>query len=70
MISSQSTKKLSFHLVNPDAAGIDIGSQFHVVAVSADRDPEPVRTFKSFTGDLYRLADWLKTIGITSVVME
>lgn len=70
MRSSQSTKKSSFHLVNPDAAGIDIGSQFHVVAVSADRDPEPVRTFKSFTGDLYRLADWLKAIGITSVVME
>ena len=66
----QHSKKGSFSLINPHAAGIDIGSQFHVVAVSADRDPEPVRTFRSFTGDLYRLANWLKDIGITTVAME
>ena len=30
-----------FSTVHPDAAGIDVGSRFHVVAVSADRDPEP-----------------------------
>jgi len=70
MKSSQKSKKSSFDLINPDAAGIDIGSQFHVVAVSAERDPEPVRTFKSFTGDLYRLADWLEEVSVTSVVME
>lgn len=60
----------TFSTVHPDAAGIDIGSQFHVVAVSPDRDPEPVRSFQSFTGDLYRLADWLISIGITTVAME
>ena len=46
-----------FSTVHPDAAGIDVDSRFHVVAVSADRDPEPVRTFRSFTHDLHRLAD-------------
>ncbi|AJY71904.1 transposase [Geobacter sulfurreducens] len=61
---------MTFTLVHPHAAGIDIGSQFHVVAVSAERDQEPVRTFRSFTGDLHRLADWLEAIGITSVAME
>jgi len=66
----QHSKKPAFSLVNPHAAGIDIGSQFHVVAVSAERDQEPVRTFRSFTGDLYRLANWLKDIGITTVAME
>ncbi len=43
----------------PDDAGIDCGSAEHFVAVPPDRDPQPVRTFAAFTGDLYRLADWL-----------
>ena len=47
--------------INRRAAGIDIGSRFHVVAVPSDMDAddEPVRSFQSFTGDLNRLADWL-----------
>lgn len=52
------------------AAGIDIGSTFHVVAVPVDLDAEPVRTFKSFTGDLHHLAEWLVSLGITTVAME
>ena len=56
--------------VNPNAAGIDIGAQFHVVAVPAERDDEPVRSFKSFTGDLYRLAEWLLAWGIETVAIE
>lgn len=52
------------------AAGIDIGSTFHMVAVPADLDPDHVRSFKSFTGDLNRLADWLVGLGITTVAME
>ena len=59
-----------FSIVHPDAAGIDVGAQFHVVAVPADRDPEPVRTFRSFTGDLHRLAEWLRSLGIRTVAME
>jgi transposase len=57
-------------VVHPHAAGIDIGAQFHVVAVAATCDPEPVRSFRSFTRDLYDLADWLKRTGITTVAME
>ncbi|MEN8131073.1 MAG: IS110 family transposase [Pseudomonadota bacterium] len=60
----------TFSTIHPDAAGIDIGSQFHVVAVSPEHDSEPVRSFQSFTGDLYHLADWLISIGITTVAME
>lgn len=52
------------------AAGIDIGSRSHWVAVPADRDAEPVREFQSFTGDLHRLADWLKSCAVTTVAME
>lgn len=59
-----------FSTINPNAAGIDIGSKFHVVAVPANCDAEPVRTFKSFTGDLHRLADWLVACRIDTVAME
>ncbi len=56
--------------INPNAAGIDCGSAEHVVAVPPDRDPMPVRTFRTFTGDLHRLADWLTACRVTSVAME
>ena len=56
--------------INPHAAGIDCGSAEHFVAVPPDRDPTPVRSFPTFTGDLYRLADWLTACGVTSVAME
>jgi len=56
--------------VHPDAAAIDVGATMHVVAVAPGRDPEPVRTFKTFTADLHRLADWLRACGIKTVVME
>jgi transposase len=57
-------------VLQPHAAGIDIGSRSHWVAVPADRDAESVREFSSFTGDLHRLADWLASCGITTVAME
>ena len=56
--------------INPNAAGIDCGSAQHFVAVPTDRDPAPVQAFKTFTGDLERLADWLVQCGIMTVVME
>ena len=56
--------------VNLDAAGIDIGSASHFVAVPEGRDKENVREFKSFTADLYELAGWLKRCGIKTVAME
>ena len=57
-------------LTHPNAAGIDIGSASHFVAVPPDRDDEPVREFKSFTVDLNALADWLQACGIDTVAME
>ncbi len=57
-------------LTHPNAAGIDIGSAAHFVAVPPDRDGEPVREFPSFTADLERLADWLEACGVDTVAME
>jgi len=56
--------------MNPNAAGIDIGSRFHVVAVPPECDDNPVRSFDSFTGDLHRLADWMESCGVKTVAME
>lgn len=57
-------------VVHPHAAAIDIGAQFHVVAVGPERDAEPVRSFRSFTKELHELADWLTQVGIRTVAME
>ena len=52
------------------AAGIDIGATSIYVAVPVDRDPQPVRSFQTFTEDLHRLADWLQRCRIKTVAME
>lgn len=56
--------------INEHAAGLDVGATFHVVAVRGDQDAEPVRTFRSFSGDLHAMAAWLKRVGIKTVAME
>ena len=63
-------KSPTLSTINPQAAGIDVGATFHVVAIPPDRDDRPVRTFRSFTADLHALADWLTATGITTVAME
>jgi len=57
-------------VMRPDAAGIDIGATEIFVAVPADRATENVRSFPTFTQDLYALADWLKSCGVKTVAME
>jgi len=56
--------------LNLHAAGIDVGSAEHYVAVPTDRDAEPIRRFGSFTADLHRMARWLKDCRIQTVVMQ
>ena len=52
------------------AAGIDVGSTAHFVAVPEGCDEINVREFSSFTTDLYALADWLKQCKIETIAME
>jgi len=56
--------------VHPHAAAVDIGATLHVAAVRPGSDPEPVRTFGTFTTDLHRLADWFEQCGVETVAME
>ncbi len=57
-------------IVHPDAAGIDVGGSEHWVAVSPDRDPEPVRRFGCFTADLREMGRWLVEKGVRSVALQ
>jgi len=68
--SKTRSKPAGLPIIHPYAAGIDIGSRFHVVAVSPDLCDEPVQTFQAFTSDLQRMADWLVATGTKTVVME
>lgn len=56
--------------VNAHAAGVDLGSREHWVAVPPERQAQPVRRFGTFTSDLEALAQWLQECGVTSVAME
>jgi len=68
--AKRSRKSRDLTKVHPAAAAIDIGATIHVAAVGPERDSEPVRTFRTFTDDLHRLADWFSARGIKTVVME
>ncbi len=57
-------------VINPNAAGLDIGSAEIWACVPADRDPQPVRQFGTYTPDLHALADWLLACGMQTVAME
>jgi transposase len=55
---------------HPNAAGIDIGTAGHFVAIPPDRNGEVVREFSSFTEDLEAFARWLTENGVDMVAME
>jgi transposase len=57
-------------VLHADTAGIDIGAEEIFVAVSAERTPESVRSFGSFTRDLHELAHWLQECRVRTVAME
>lgn len=69
-IKSKSKFSRNLPVLNINAAGIDIGSTEHYVAVPEGRDEQTVRSFKAFTADLYELSKWLIDCGIDTVVME
>ena len=60
-------------IVNPHAAGIDIGATAHWVCVPEDAvppDQSPVREFGARTPDLDVLVEWLLKCGVKTIAME
>lgn len=70
MEEAMAVRKQSLQVMYPRAAGIDIGSASHFVAVPPECSDQAVREFACFTDDLQAMADWLEACGIEVVAME
>jgi transposase len=57
-------------MVNPNAAGIDVGNESHYVSVPPSRDAAAVQEFGCWTADLKRMCQWLQACGIETVAMQ
>jgi len=68
--SDQTGRPENIPILNPNAAGMDIGAEEIYVAVPTDRNGQPVQRFGTFTGELCRLSEWLKQCRINTVAME
>jgi transposase len=68
--SKEVVKLESLKQLNLNAAGLDVGAAEIWVCVPEGRDKDAVRMFKTFTPDLYALADWLEQCGVETVAME
>jgi transposase len=64
--AKSSDNMISMPVVNPHAAGIDIGSKSHFVCAAQDN----VKEFAVFTSDLHEIARHLKDCGIKTVALE
>jgi len=57
-------------VVNPHAAGADIGAQEIYVCIPGPDQTQIVRPFGTYTADLHAIADWLVENGIQTIAME
>lgn len=64
----QQEEKISMEIVNPQAAGIDVGSRSHWVAIG--QQEKDVREFGVFNQDLFEMADWLTEHKVKTIAME
>ena len=63
-------RKSGFPVLHPNAAGIDIASKEHYVAVNPFTDEHPIRSFGCFTEDLHAIALWLSKCKVDTIAME
>lgn len=63
-----SKKQMSLEVVNPNAAGIDVGSRSHWVAIG--QDAQDVREFGVYSEDHQVLCEWLRENHIETIAME
>jgi transposase len=61
-------KKIGIEIINHRAAGIDVGSRSHFVAVG--QALEDVKEFGVYAEDLVELCKWLLSFEITTVALE
>ncbi len=61
-------KTLPMNVIHSHAAGIDVGSKFHYVAVG--QQPADVQLFGVYTQDHHQMIGWLHQNGIKTIAME
>ena len=61
-------KQISLEVVNRNAAGIDVGSRSHWVAVG--QNAQDVKEFGVYSEDHLELCNWLQKHGVTTIAME
>jgi transposase len=70
MSPSTPAHTVTFPVVHPHAAGLDIGQNEIFACVPAEAEWGLVRSFGTFTPDLHALADWLAAHHVDTVAME
>ncbi|NER32271.1 MAG: IS110 family transposase [Symploca sp. SIO1C4] len=65
IVKLESLKKL-----NLSAAGIDIGADEIYVCVPEERAKQTVRSFGTYTQDLFEISQWLRDCAVDTVAME
>ena len=70
MVSRETSCDKRIETINANAAGIDIGSERHYVAIDPSKSDTPVRNFGCYTPDLVEMAQWLIGCGVKTVAME
>jgi transposase len=68
LLKNAMNKKVSMEIINPNAAGIDVGSRSHFVAIG--QGSGDVREFGVYNEDLTAIADWLLKNEVKTVAME
>lgn len=61
-------EQISLEVVNPNAAGIDVGSRSHWVAVG--QNAQDVKEFGVYSQDHQELCEWLKKHKVVTIAME
>lgn len=61
-------KKIKMSIVNPNAAGIDVGSREHFVAIG--QEEKDIKSFGVYAQDLQELTRWLLDNNVKTVAME
>ncbi|MHA2220112.1 MAG: IS110 family RNA-guided transposase, partial [Candidatus Hodarchaeales archaeon] len=66
------TKQMKpLHVIQPNAAGIDIGAtEIYVAVPNNEHATVSIRCFATFTEDLINAAKWMKGCGIKTIAME
>jgi transposase len=66
----QTTQSLSFGIIYPGAAGLDVGSMNMFVSYPGTNNVQTVKEYNAYTQDLHQMAKEMQQAGVTHIAME